>query len=404
MGYHFGNEEIKEGEAPKFPTTKDFKSTAKAKPVSPEVHLENVKKTAEVKAWEASTLETKLKDKKKLVESSKLYTALLKLYLQLSSSEKEAIKTWIADNQKVIKKYRDYKKLKKETEDAAQVNKLQNIELKYNLSLLKLKKEGIDPFNSVVKVATYRPTEKEIQLYKESNKPLPIFKGASPALKPIKLNKQGIAISSGLGASYEEVNETIKPFISTLPGQKQEDENEQERLAPALLRNKTQEIVERLPKLDMDIGALEKELSDLEKEVQKFQKKLNELLPNIDSDTATALGILVEIKPGRFTTSESIIAGLNSVINNINTLSGLGQSETPLNQAKELLSTQVSESKEVVKKLDITSKLLTNAQNALVGKPVEPISQPVKPDNKLLLVGLSGLALVGLVVFLRRRK
>lgn len=406
MGYYFGDNNTKADskESPKFQTVKQFKSKVGTEPVSPEVALENIKKSVEVKSWEVNTLEKKIDDQKSHLKSGQLYLDLLKLYTELSDSEKKSIKNWIIDNYKAIKKYGDYKKLKKETEEAKQVNKLQNIELKYNLNLLKLKNEGVDPFKTVTRVATYRPTQEKIELYKSSNKPLPIFKGASPLLKPVKLNKNGIAISSGLGDSDQETNNLMKPFISTLPGQKQEDEAEEKRLAPTLLQQKTQSLTERLPKIEMDLGTLDKESFSLEKKLANLQQNINKLIKNIEPDTATALGILVELKPERFTTSASIIAGLKSVLNNIKSLSGFGQtqSSSPLDQAQQLLSNQLVESTEVVAQVDLSSKLLTNAQNALVGKPIEPVTTeaPSSNNKKSILVGIT--ILIGLLILFRR--
>lgn len=350
-------------------------STVERTAEDPALGLAKVKNKTELKKWEVKNLEEDLRQKRHHLEASKLYVAVLKLYKQLSPADKKSIQKWIKSNSKTIDKYKEFRKLQKNTETAKMTNDLMQVELKYKASLLDLKEKNKKALNTSIRVKSYRPTEEVLKLYQQKNHTLPIFQGVKPPLGPAKLDKNGIAWMPGLGEQDPIPMDVVRRFENIIPGEEQENAQRDYETKIRNINNKTEDLLERLPRLDMDVGTLQSQIAEIDAAQQKIQPEITTLIEELaDTTVTTALSILVEIKPERFQTSKSLLDALNIVLNHINTLGEAVPS--PTQQLTNLLQAQIVDSKAVAEELDTTAKLLAKVDNALQNKDQPTITKP----------------------------
>lgn len=396
MAYHYGETGDTRRSDPAFPTTKQFISKVERTIEDPSFGLAKVKNQVELKKWEVQKTEQDLQDKKRHLNASKLYAAVLKLYKQLDTKDQKNIKNWVKKNYKTIAKYKELRNLQKQTQTVRQANKLMQVELKYKSSLLNLKEKDKAAFDTSMRVKSYRPAEEVLKLYEQKNHTLPIFEGAKPKIGPAKLDKNGVAWMPGaLGDDSPDwyPKDEIDPFINTLPDDQQLEAHSEYETKIRNINNKTEDLLERLPRLDMDVGTVQKETSNVDEAQAKLQPEINKLVNSInDSELTTAFSILVEIKPERFQTAKSVLDALDTVLNNINTLGDTAPS--PAQQIDSLIKSQILESQTVAAEMEQTAKLLTKVENSLQDKPT--VEEPITVRSNLKY--LSAIALILLLI------
>ena len=344
----------------------------------PKVKVEHSKILVEKNKQKLAAVSRRLGDMKNKIKSAKIYRDVLARYIQLGPQDKKALDGWVLIHAQAIKKLNSARKLKGISKTNREAIKALDAEIRHWENLAKLKKGGANLQGKAI-IKDAHPTG--LVAAKEK---LPVFKAKADTkgIGIVRLSNKSSRGSElrGLDASDEAIRNIFKnkpryteKFINKLPPANASFLRQEARRAPGLLERKSENTMILAKQYQWKIDRVLAEMEDVSIDYKKVQDNLKGLISGLKDqqsiNTSTALGILLEARPGRFLSEPTILQSSMAAFTRLSTLGDTDQSASPDIEADQLLAEASEESAASLKELETRQHALSTIKAEVEGKP-----------------------------------